>query len=441
MISSRLLIFCLLSLFVFKLSAQSGITEGRDLKEGINYYRAVETATAFYEKKAYSDALKVFEQALSKPEANKNDYYNAACCASLVGDLDKANAYLNKSIELGYWDLKWMSNDADFANFRQDRRWEKAIQKLNTTLNTVEAKFERIKGLPLTALVPYQENELWGYLQQSSREILVKAEFEKVSFAGNCLEIKQKSATYSIGPDAKILLEHNNKSTQYRERQFFQVVNPPTLLVDSSDGFKGFKVNEKGYISVVSKDVDQNNGKPIVSPIKPINIEGKMYAIVRKQGKYGLLDQDGATHPKIGFHYKILSYTTAFKGTEKCFLTKNESDQWGFVLSTGETRFQSEFDTLLRPEEYFKFFNLNLLIVKKGNTQGVIDIPTMTWALKPTENIEILDLGFTHKDNYCNTSVSSDIDQSKILDFYFWVKSINGQSYYIGKDQVSYLPK
>lgn len=432
---TRILTFCMFSWLVLKLSAQ------QSLIPAVNYYDEIATAQKHYKNKGYAHALHAYEQALSTPIAKKGDYYNAACCASLIGDLDKANTYLNKSIELGYWDLKWMSNDADFVNFRQDRRWEKTIQKLNTTLNTIEAKFERIKGLPLTTLVPYQENGLWGYLQQSSKAILVKAEFEKVSFAGNCLEIKQKNVTYSIGSDAKILLEHNNTSTQYRERQFVYVVNPPNLVVDSSEGFKGFKVNEKGYISVVPKDVDQDNGKPIVSPMKPINIEGKMYAIARKQGKYGLLNQDGGTHPKLGFHYKMLSYSPAFNGAEKCFLTKNDSDQWGFVFSTGETRFQGEIDTLLRPEGYFKFFNLNLLIVKKGNTQGVIDIPTMTWALKPTENIEILDLGFTHKDNYCNSSISSDIDRSKIMDFYFWVNNNNGQSFYMGKDQISYLPK
>ncbi len=288
--------------------------------------------------------MRLYSQALNTTNTNKEDYYNAACCASLAGDLDKAALFLNKSIDLGYWDLKWMSADADFNNLRQDRRWEKAIQKLNTTLNTIESKFERIKGLPLTELIPYQENGLWGYIQRKSKEILVKAEFEKVSFAGNCLEIKQKQYNYSIGPDAKIQLDHNVFSTQSRKGPVYKVANFPTIVVDSSEGFKGFKVNEKGYISVVSKDFDQNNGKPLIAPVNPINIEGKMYAIVRKKGKYGLLDQEGTPHPKIGFAYKSLS--PIFSDKKKCFLAKNESNQWGFIFSDGET-IPKRFDTLL----------------------------------------------------------------------------------------------
>ena len=437
MITYRTLTFLFLCLLSLKLSAQ----EDQDYKERRIYYGAVEKAKGLYDKKDYAEALKAYELALSKPNATKEDYYNAACCASLIGDLEKANTYLNKSIELGYWDLKWMSADADFAKFRKDRRWEKALQKLNATLNTIEAKFAGIKGVPLIELIPYQENGQWGYLQQKSKAVLVKAEFDHVSFAGNCLEIKQKNLTYSIGPEATILLEYSKRSTQARERQFFQVVNPPTLVVDSSEGFKGFKVNEKGYISIVSKDFDRNNGKPVVSSIKPIAIEGKMYAIARKQGKYGLVGQDGVPHPNIGFHYQSISLSASFNGKEKCFLTKNEANQWSFILSNGETKFQNEIDSLLRPTEYVKFYTLNLLVIKKGNSQGVIDLTTMTWALKRTENIEIIDLGYTHKDTFCNTDKDYDIDRSQILDFYFWVKNTNGQSYYLGKEQSPYLPK
>lgn len=433
MISYRLLIFCLLSLFVLKLSAQSGTTEGRDPKE-VNYYRAVQIATAFYEKKAYSDALKVFEQALSKPEANKNDYYNAACCASLVGDLDKANTYLNKSIELGYWDLKWMSNDADFANFRQDRRWEKTIQKLNTTLNTIEAKFKPIENIHRADLIPYQENGLWGYLHRESKAILVPASFDKVGFAGDCLEIKYKNVLFSIDVQTKINLKYQDEPSNSHQ-QVFKLFNPPG--VDSSGALKGFKVTEKGNVNMVSKDFDQGRGGPIVSPIKPLAIDGQSYLIARKQGKYGLVNQDGVAHPKIGFNYKSISLINSYTGPEKCFLVENEASELSFVLSTGEVRLQNSMDSIFSDQ----FAQFKFVKVRKGQREGLLDLTNLSWAIPLTENLNVLDLGFTHDDWYCSISSSSDVNQSKIIAFYFLVKNAKGQVYYTDKNQTVYLPK
>lgn len=428
MIYTRILIFCLLSWLTFKLSAQ------QSLIPAVNYYQEIATAEKHYKNKGYAHALHAYEQALSTPSAKKGDYYNAACCASLVGDLDKANTYLNKSIELGYWDLKWMSNDADFANFRQDRRWEKTIQKLNTTLNTIEAKFKRIENIPRTDLIPYQENGLWGYLHRESKEILVPASFDKVGFAGDCLEIKYKNVLFSIDDQTKINLKYQDEPSNSHQ-QVFKVFNPPG--VDSSGALKGFKVNEKGNVNMVSKDFDQGRGGPIVSPIKPLSIDGQSYIIARKQGKYGLVNQDGVTHPKIGFSYKSISLNNSYAGPEKCFLVENEASELSFVLSTGEARLQNAMDSIFK-DQFAKF---KFIKVRKGQREGLIDLTDLSWAIPLSEGLNVLELGFTHNDWYCSISNSSDVEQSKIVAFYFLVKNAKGQLYYTDKNQTVYLPK
>lgn len=428
MIYTRILIVCSLSWLAFKLSAQ------QSLIPPVNYYQEIATAEKHYKNKGYAHALHAYEQALSTPDAKKGDYYNAACCASLVGDLNKANTYLNKSIEMGYWDLKWMSNDADFANFRQDPRWEKTIQKLNTTLNAVEAKFERIKNIPRTDLIPYHENGLWGYLHRENKEILVHASFDKVGFAGDCLEIKYKNVLFSIDVQSKIDLEYQDEPSNSHQ-QVFKVFTPPG--VDSSGALKGFKVNEKGYVSIVSKDFDQQRGGPIVFPIKPLYIDGQSYIVARKQGKYGLVNQDGVTHHKIGFNYKSININYSYAGSEKCFLVENEASELSFVLSTGEVRLQNSIDSIFNDQ----FVQFKFAKVRKGQREGLIDLTKLSWAIPLTEGLNILDLGFTHRDWYCSISSSSDVEQSKILAFYFLVKNAKGQVYYMDKNQIVYLPK
>jgi len=51
-------------------------------------------------------------------------YYNLACIYSLKGDVEKAEATMNKALALGFSNLDWISQDDDLVNFRTGSWWE-----------------------------------------------------------------------------------------------------------------------------------------------------------------------------------------------------------------------------------------------------------------------------------------------------------------------------
>lgn len=52
-------------------------------------------------------------------------FYNLACSYSLLKQLDKAFAALDRAVKLGYDDARWLTKDPDLENLRTDSRFEK----------------------------------------------------------------------------------------------------------------------------------------------------------------------------------------------------------------------------------------------------------------------------------------------------------------------------
>lgn len=50
-------------------------------------------------------------------------FYNLACSYSMLQKLDPAFAALERAIQLGYRDGKWLNEDPDLANLRKDSRF------------------------------------------------------------------------------------------------------------------------------------------------------------------------------------------------------------------------------------------------------------------------------------------------------------------------------
>jgi len=55
---------------------------------------------------------------LSPPWGKRTPLYNIACCDSLLGNIDSALAFLARSIDAGFKDVKHMQNDADLNNIK-----------------------------------------------------------------------------------------------------------------------------------------------------------------------------------------------------------------------------------------------------------------------------------------------------------------------------------
>jgi len=52
-------------------------------------------------------------------------YYNLACSYSLTEQFESAAAALNRALDLGYRDFKWLSKDPDLAKLRKHPLYKK----------------------------------------------------------------------------------------------------------------------------------------------------------------------------------------------------------------------------------------------------------------------------------------------------------------------------
>jgi tetratricopeptide (TPR) repeat protein len=84
-----------------------------------HYVEALEVLGDDYTNRGlFVAGLKVDEQLSHLRPADPFVQYNLACSYSLTGDFHQAIAALERAIELGYRDLKWMARDPDLAALR-----------------------------------------------------------------------------------------------------------------------------------------------------------------------------------------------------------------------------------------------------------------------------------------------------------------------------------
>jgi tetratricopeptide (TPR) repeat protein len=76
------------------------------------------------ERPVFPNALIWLTEAEKRGSNNDTVYYNLACVYSLNGDIGKAETSMNKALALGYYNIKWMSEDDDLVNFRTGPMWK-----------------------------------------------------------------------------------------------------------------------------------------------------------------------------------------------------------------------------------------------------------------------------------------------------------------------------
>jgi tetratricopeptide (TPR) repeat protein len=67
----------------------------------------------------YADGLKVDEHLSRLEPRDPLVFYNLACSYSLTGQFDLAASALQKALQLGYRDFKWLAKDPDLRELRQ----------------------------------------------------------------------------------------------------------------------------------------------------------------------------------------------------------------------------------------------------------------------------------------------------------------------------------
>ena len=118
-----------------ELDVKIGFMEGV-VKRDPKYVEALQILGDDYTRRGKFDAgLKVDEQLSQLRPDDPVVQYNLACSYSLTGNFNQAAAALERAIDAGYRDFKWLGQDPDLADLR-----EHAIYK------TIRAKIRRIKA-------------------------------------------------------------------------------------------------------------------------------------------------------------------------------------------------------------------------------------------------------------------------------------------------------
>jgi len=133
-----------------------GIASSSTADVAQKYAALKQLANYYYRLGKYKEAISVYERTVKVIEARlqtisgeealvlrdtlRLHYYNAACSASKLGDIDSAEKFLNKSLanavdkqtirEL----FRSIQEDGDLQNFRKDKRYKAFLEKLKTLI-------------------------------------------------------------------------------------------------------------------------------------------------------------------------------------------------------------------------------------------------------------------------------------------------------------------
>ncbi len=118
-----------------ELDIKIGFMEGV-VKRDPAYVEALQILGDDYTRRGkYAAGLKVDEQLSQLRPDDPVVQYNLACSYSLTGNFNQAAAALDKAIDMGYRDFKWLGQDPDLADLREHPLYK-----------TIRAKIRKIKA-------------------------------------------------------------------------------------------------------------------------------------------------------------------------------------------------------------------------------------------------------------------------------------------------------
>lgn len=92
---------------------------------GLEY---AQKALGYLQSGAYQKAITAYKKALEDFSDVADIWYNLACAYSRNGNIEEGLEALKQAVALGYCDFKWIKEDQDLENLRQDKRFEEIVR-------------------------------------------------------------------------------------------------------------------------------------------------------------------------------------------------------------------------------------------------------------------------------------------------------------------------
>ncbi|MEP6662104.1 MAG: hypothetical protein ABJC04_00445 [Verrucomicrobiota bacterium] len=105
------------------------------IRRDADYVEALQILGDAYTRRGkFSDGLNVDEQLSRLRPDDFLVHYNLACSYSLMEDFERASRALERALELGYRDFKWIAKDPDLKKLRGDSRYQRIEQMVRELL-------------------------------------------------------------------------------------------------------------------------------------------------------------------------------------------------------------------------------------------------------------------------------------------------------------------
>jgi len=260
---------------------------------------------------------------------------------------------------------------------------------------------DKIKDYKPTDLIPYNVvndnwQEKWGLMDKKTKKRLTKPLMNYASTFNPDISFFYEECDVKINNRYEL----NAEDLMVTVEEYDDSVDPKIQVLDSINGYRGFKVDDNGNLTAYSKAYFKDNWHSW-NISKPIFYEHEYYAIVQNnEGNKIVIDTNGDI--KKDFKYKSLKYTDYKQNGESLLYAEDLKGNKGFITLSGNKYY---FGKLLKSPFYSnEVFGYSIQHdgIRGAYTyhdsiskSGILDLTKMEWLIKPKKGLKIIDMVYT----------------------------------------------
>lgn len=300
---------------------------------------------------------------------------------------------------------------------------------------------EKIEGYKPTDLIPYNVisdswEEKWGLMDRKTKKKLTKPLMGYASTFKPNLSFFYQECDVKITSDYKLNVNKLTiEATSYNSEEF------EIKVLDSINGYRGFKVDSSGNLIAYSKAYFKEN-EHMWNISTPFPFERDYYAVVSKgEGNKVIINTKGEILK--GIVYKIIRYTDYKINGENLLYVEDHKNNKGFITLSGSKFLYGKllkspfygneiFGYSIQHDGFTETGSLNRDSISKS---GVLDLTKMKWLIKPKKGVKIIDMCYTSE-----IAVKTDYTNREYANIYFIVLE-DKLRYLIDEKGNKYIPK
>jgi hypothetical protein len=280
----------------------------------------------------------------------------------------------------------------------------------------VSSDLEIIYDYGIMNAVPFSVNGKFGYIDKKSKAVIVEPSYQSLALFNPDTEGKYNDQfTFSISTKRNLISVRD----LYDEGLDINMDNSPWPKGPILDDQTGFTTDNNGDLISYSNKFEKYASLHVINK--------QSYLIVRKAGKYGVIDSLGNIIPSFNFVHSYLTKEDKIKGEEDWFRFTDSLGVSGFINFNGNIRMRGEVGKRNRKSTF------GLEIIEIENLVGILDMEKLKWLIKPQKEP-------IRKITYSSEKVINDYSNTKDVNIFFEIW--NGtDEYYMDKKGYIYLPK